>query len=54
VLRGKFRHEEEEETEGSRKVHNKELHNLFASLNIIRIIMSKEMTWTEHVARMDR
>jgi hypothetical protein len=37
---------------GSRRLHNKELHNMFASPNIIRMIKSNEMRWAGHVARM--
>jgi hypothetical protein len=35
-----------------RKMHNKELHNLYSSTNIIRIIQSRKMNWADHVARM--
>jgi hypothetical protein len=37
---------------GWRKLHNEELHNLYSSPSIIRIIMSRRMRWTGHVARM--
>jgi hypothetical protein len=33
-----------------RKVHNEELHNLYSSPNIIRMIKSRWMKWTGHVA----
>jgi hypothetical protein len=33
-------------------VHNKELHDLYSSPSIIRIIKSRRMRWTGHVARM--
>jgi hypothetical protein len=36
-----------------RKVHNKELHDLYSSPNIIRIIKSM-MRWAGQVARMGR
>jgi hypothetical protein len=39
---------------GWRKLHNEELHNLYCSPSIIRIIKSRRMTWVEHVARMGR
>jgi hypothetical protein len=39
-------------TEGWRKVHNEELHNLYSSPSIIRIIKSRRMRWAGHVARM--
>jgi transcription termination factor 2 len=36
-----------------RKLHNEELHNLYSSSNIIRMIMSGRMRWAGHVARME-
>jgi hypothetical protein len=35
-----------------RKLHNEELHKLYSSPNIIRMIKSRRMTWAGHVARM--
>jgi hypothetical protein len=32
------------------KVHNEELNDLCSSPNIIRVIKSRRMRWTEHVA----
>jgi hypothetical protein len=37
---------------GCIKLYNEELHNLYSSPSIIRIIKSKRMRWTGHVARM--
>jgi hypothetical protein len=37
---------------GWRKLHNKELHNLYSSPSIIRIIKSRRMRWAGQVARM--
>jgi hypothetical protein len=37
---------------GWRKLHNKELHNLYPSPSIIRIIKPRRMRWAGHVARM--
>jgi hypothetical protein len=39
-------------TGGWKKLHNEELHNLYSSPSIIRIIESRRMRWAEHVARM--
>jgi hypothetical protein len=33
-----------------RRLHNEELHNLYASSNIISVIKSKRMRWAGHVA----
>jgi hypothetical protein len=42
-----------EEVAGSwRRLHNEELHNLYASPNIIRVVISRRMRWAVHVARM--
>jgi hypothetical protein len=35
-----------------RKLHNKELRDLYSSPSIIRIIKSRSMRWAGHVARM--
>jgi transcription termination factor 2 len=32
--------------------HNDELHNLYSSPNIVRVIKSRRMKWAGHVARM--
>jgi hypothetical protein len=43
------------EEDGSwRKLHNDELHSLYSSPNIVRVIKSKRMGWAGHVARMGR
>jgi hypothetical protein len=39
-------------TDEWRKLHNKELHDLYSSPSIIRIIKSRRMRWAGHVARM--
>jgi hypothetical protein len=39
-------------TGGWRKLYNEELHNLYSSPSIIRIIKSRGMRWAGHVARM--
>jgi hypothetical protein len=41
-----------EEAAGSRRrVHNEELHNFYASPNVIRVIKSRKIRWAGHVAR---
>jgi len=35
-----------------RKQHNKELHNFYATPYSVRVIKSRRMRWTVHVARM--
>jgi hypothetical protein len=35
-----------------RKLHNDELHSLYSSLNIVRVIKSRRMRWMGHVACM--
>jgi hypothetical protein len=53
VLRKIFGHKREED--GSwRKLHNDELHDLYSSPNIVRVIKSRRMRWTGHVARMGK
>jgi hypothetical protein len=40
------------EEDGSwRKLHNDELHSLYSSPNIVRMIKSRRMRWVGHVAR---
>jgi hypothetical protein len=41
-----------EEDEPWRKLHNDELHSLYSSLNIVRVINSRRMRWAGHVARI--
>jgi hypothetical protein len=54
VLRRIFGPKRDEVTEYWIKLHNEELHNLYSSLNIIRMIKSMRMRWEGHVARMGR
>jgi hypothetical protein len=35
-----------------RKLHNEELHDLYSSPSIIRIMKVRRIRWTGHVARM--
>jgi hypothetical protein len=48
----KGREKKDEVTGGWRKLHNEELHNLYSSPSIIRMIRSRRMRWTGHVERM--
>jgi hypothetical protein len=52
VLRRIFVPKRDEVTGEWRKLHNEELHNLYSSPNISRMIKSRRMRWTGHVARM--
>jgi hypothetical protein len=39
---------------GLRKLHNEELHNLYSFPNMIRMIKSRRLRWTGHIARVGR
>jgi hypothetical protein len=52
VLRRIFGPKRDGVTGGWKKLHNEELHNLYSSPSIIRIIKSRRMRWAGHVARM--
>jgi hypothetical protein len=52
VLRRIFGPKRDEVTGGWRKLHNEELHNLYSSPSIIRIMKSRRIRWAGHVARM--
>jgi hypothetical protein len=52
VLRGIFGPKRDEVTGEWRKLHSRELHNLYSSPDIIRQIKSRRMRWAGHVARM--
>jgi hypothetical protein len=43
-----------EEDRSWRKLHNDELHSLYSSPNIVRVIKSRRMRWAGHVARMGK
>jgi hypothetical protein len=51
VLRRIFGPKRDEETGGWRKLHNEDLHNLYSSSSVIRMIESKRMRWAGHIAR---
>jgi hypothetical protein len=52
VLRRIFGLRRDEVTGEWRKLHNKELNDLYSSPSIITIIKSRRMRWAGHVARM--
>jgi hypothetical protein len=49
VLR-RFGPKRDEVTGGWRKLHNEELHGLYSSPSIIRVIKTRRMRWAGHVA----
>jgi hypothetical protein len=53
VLRRIFGLKREEIIQGWTKLHNEELHNLYSSLSITRMIKSM-MRWAGHTAHMGR
>jgi hypothetical protein len=52
VLSRLFRPKRDEVTGDWKKLQNKELHSLYSSPNIFRVIKSRGMRWAGHVARM--
>jgi hypothetical protein len=52
ALRRIFGTKRDRVTGGWRKLHNEELHNVYSSPSIIRIIKCRRMRWAGHVARM--
>jgi hypothetical protein len=52
VLRRIFGPKRDEVTGEWRKLQNEELHDLYSSPSIIRMIKSRTLRWTGHVARM--
>jgi hypothetical protein len=54
VLRRILGPKRDEVTGGWRKLHNEELHNLYSSPSIIRMIKSRRMRLAGHVVRMGR
>jgi hypothetical protein len=53
VLRRILAPKRKEVTEDWRKLHNEELHNLYSSPSIIRMIKSRSMKEAEHSARSE-
>jgi hypothetical protein len=54
VLRRLFGPKRDEVMGGWRKLHNEELHNLYPSPSIIRMIKSRRMRWAGNVPRMGK
>jgi hypothetical protein len=52
VLRRIFVPKRDEMTGGWRKLQNEELHGLYSSPSIVRVIKARRMKWAGHVARM--
>jgi hypothetical protein len=52
VLRRIFGPKRDEVTGEWRRLHNEELHALYSSLNVIRVIKSRTLRWVGHVARV--
>jgi len=52
LLRRIFGPRRDEVTGEWRRLHNEELNDLYSSPNIVRVIKSRRMRWTGHVARM--
>jgi hypothetical protein len=53
-LRRTFELKRDEVTGGWRKLYNEELHSLYSSPSIIRVIKARRMRWAGHVACMGR
>jgi hypothetical protein len=51
VLRRIFGPKRDEVTGGWRKLHSEELHGLYFSSSIVRVINARRMRWAGHVAR---
>jgi hypothetical protein len=52
VLRRIFGPKRQEEAGGWRRLHNEDLHNLYASSNVVMVIKSRRMRWTGKVPGM--
>ena len=52
VLRKIFGPKRDEVTGEWRKLHDKELKDLYSLSSFVRVIKSRRMRWAEHVARM--
>jgi hypothetical protein len=55
VLRGVFGSKMDKVMTGERrKLHNKELNNMYSLPNIVWVVKSRRMRWAGHVARMGK
>jgi hypothetical protein len=54
MVRSIFEPKRDEVIGGWRKLHNEELHNLYSSPSIIRMIKSRRMRWRGHAAGMEQ
>jgi hypothetical protein len=52
MLRRIFGRKRDDVTGGWKKLHNEELHGLYSSPNIVRVIKARRMRWAGHVACM--
>jgi hypothetical protein len=52
VLTRIFGPQRNEVTGGWRKLHNEDLHGLYSSPSIVRVIKARRMRWAAHVARI--
>jgi hypothetical protein len=52
ALRRIFEPKRDEVTGGWRKLHDEELHGLYSSPSIIRVVKARRMGWAGHVAHM--
>jgi len=52
VLRRIFGPRRDEVTGEWKRLHNEELNDLYSSPNIVRVVKSRRMRWTGHVARI--
>jgi hypothetical protein len=52
VMRGIFGSKGEEVAGGWRRLHDEELHNLYTTPYIVRVMKSRNIRWARHVACM--
>jgi hypothetical protein len=52
VMKIIFESKREEVVGGWRILHNEELHNSYTSPNVVRLMKSRRMRWTGHIACM--